>query len=141
MVSSDGGVGEATRGHRAAPATSRARVGAEGEALAERTLVAHGYRVIARNWHCRYGELDLIAEDGGELVFVEVKTRRGRVMGTPEEALTPSKRKRLLAAAQQYLMEHDSAERSYRFDVVAIEMGGRMGAADVRVHPNAFAEE
>jgi putative endonuclease len=126
---------------RAVAATPRARVGAAGEALAERALIRRGYRVIARNWHCRYGELDIIAEDGGELIFVEVKTRRGSALGTPEEALTPSKRKRLLAAAQQYLMVQEMAERPYRFDVVAIELDGRGRAGEVRVHPNAFAEE
>jgi putative endonuclease len=126
---------------RTASATPRARVGAAGEALAERTLTARGYDVLARNWHCRYGELDLIAEDGGELVFVEVKTRRSSVLGTPEEALTPSKRRRLLAAAQQYLMEHEIAERPYRFDVVAIALDGRGSTGEVRVYQNAFAEE
>ena len=50
------------------------------------TLAAHGYRILGSNWRCVYGELDVIAEDAGELVFVEVKTRRGQAMGLPEEA-------------------------------------------------------
>jgi putative endonuclease len=123
------------------PRTPRARVGAAGEALAARELTRRGYRVLARNWHCRYGELDIIAEDGSELVFVEVKTRRGTALGLPEEALTHTKRKRLLAAAQQYLMEQETAERPYRFDVVAIELDGRGSAGEVRVYPNALTEE
>jgi putative endonuclease len=109
--------------------------------MAVRTLVARGYRVIGRNWYCRYGELDIIAEDGDELVFVEVKTRHGTAMGMPEEALTPAKWKRLLAAAQQYLLEQETPERAYRFDVVAIDVDGRGRVVEVRVHPNAFAEE
>jgi putative endonuclease len=109
--------------------------------LAERTLRGRGYQIVARNWHCRYGELDLIAEEGGELVFVEVKTRRGTALGLPEEALTPSKRLRLLAAAQQYLLEQETPERAYRFDVVAIELDGRGTTGEVRIYSNAFAEE
>lgn len=126
---------------RAVAATPGARVGAAGEALAARALTGRGYHLITRNWHCRYGELDIIAEDGDELVFVEVKTRRGSALGMPEEALTPTKRRRLLAAAQQYLMEHEMAERPYRFDVVAIELDGRGGTGEVRVYPYAIAEE
>jgi putative endonuclease len=130
-----------TRGAAAPPRTPRARVGAAGEAWAVRELTRRGYRVLARNWHCRYGELDIIAEDGGELVFVEVKTRRGTALGLPEEAITLAKRRRLLAAAQHYLMEQETAERPYRFDVVAIELDGRGSAGEVRVYPNALAEE
>lgn len=126
---------------RRSASTPRARVGAAGEALAERTLRGRGYQIVARNWHCRYGELDLIAEEGGELVFVEVKTRRGTALGLPEEALTPSKRLRLLAAAQQYLLEQETPERAYRFDVVAIELDGRGTTGEVRIYSNAFAEE
>lgn len=136
--------GRPTRGAPATPRTPRtprARVGAAGEALAARELARRGYRVLDRNWHCRYGELDIIAEDGGELVFVEVKTRRGGALGLPEEAVTPAKRRRLLTAAQEYLMEREMAERPYRFDVVAIELDGRGVAGDVRIYPNAIGEE
>jgi putative endonuclease len=123
------------------PATPRARLGASGERLAAAALEKQGYCVLARNWRCIYGEIDLIAEDRGELVFVEVKARRGRAMGSPEEAVTASKRRKLLASAQTYLAERGEEQRVYRFDVVAIELdeSGRLVA--LRVHRHALQEE
>jgi putative endonuclease len=94
-----------------------------------------------RNWHCRYGELDIVAEDGTELVFVEVKTRRGDLMGQPEEALTRTKCRRLLTAAQAYLMAQGIEERLYRFDVVAIDLDTHGSIHELRVHQHAIVEE
>ncbi len=125
----------------AARGTARGRLGASGERLAARLLEERGYRVVARNWRCPYGELDVIAEDGPELVFVEVKTRRGGVMGSPEEAITPAKRRHLIAAAQTYLAEQGDEQRPYRFDVVAIELEAGGKIASVRLHRRAIAEE
>jgi putative endonuclease len=68
------------------------------------------------------GELDLVAEHDGELVFVEVKTRRGTRLGAPEEAITRVKRLHLIAAAQEYLAAHAMVERPYRIDVIAVEL-------------------
>src|SRR5947209_4231245 len=84
---------------------ARRQLGASGERVAANWLEARGYRILARNWRCPYGELDLIAEQNGEIIFVEVKTRRGATHGAPEEAITPAKRVRLIAAAQTYLAE------------------------------------
>jgi putative endonuclease len=119
----------------------RARLGASGERLAAQLLESRGYRLVARNWRCPYGELDLIAEDGPELVFVEVKTRRGNRLGSPEEAITPTKRRRLLLAAQSYLTDQGAEQRPYRFDVVAIELGSQGQISAVRLHRRALAEE
>jgi putative endonuclease len=123
------------------PRTPQARLGASGERLAAHLLETQGYRLVANNWRCIYGELDLIAEDGPELVFVEVKTRRGSRLGSPEEAITAAKRQRLILAAQSYLAESGAEQRPYRFDVVAIELGldGQVGA--VRLHRRAIPEE
>jgi putative endonuclease len=123
------------------PPTPRARLGASGERLAAAALERQGYRVLARNWRCVYGEIDLVAEDRGELVFVEVKARRGLRMGSPEEAVTLPKRRKLLASAQTYLAERGEEQRAYRFDVVAIELdeSGRLVA--MRVHRHALQEE
>ena len=121
--------------------TPRTRLGAGGERLAAQMLETHGYRLVARNWRCPYGELDLIAEDGPELVFVEVKARRGDHLGSPEEAITPAKRRKLLLAAQSYLAEQGTEQRPYRFDVVAIELGPRGQVSAVRLHRRAIAEE
>lgn len=129
------------RGRGAGGETARGRLGASGERLAARVLEERGYRVVERNWRCPYGELDVIAEDGPELVFIEVKTRRGTRMGSPEEAITPAKRRHLLAAAQTYLAERGEEQRPYRFDVVAIELGAGGKIASVRLHRRAIAEE
>ena len=110
---------------------SRQTVAVWGEAEAQRFLEGHGWTVVAKNWHCRYGEIDLIAREGEMVVFVEVKTRRQRSFGLPEEAMTPSKRRRLLRSASTYLEENSLQEVDWRIDVVAIE--GRPGRAPARL--------
>jgi putative endonuclease len=122
-------------------ATRQSRLGSSGERVAAHLLETRAYRILARNWRCPFGEIDLIAEDGAELVFVEVKTRWGRVLGAPEEAITPRKRRHLLAAAQTYLAEQGSEQRQYRFDVVAVELSADGRVESVRLHRRAFGEE
>ena len=80
-------------------AESRKALGRLGEELVARALAARGYRIRERNWRCPAGELDIVAEDGDVLAFVEVKTRRGREFGTPEEAVTPAKQAKLVELA------------------------------------------
>lgn len=120
---------------------ARAKLGGAGERLAAGWLEARGYRVLARNWRCAYGELDVITEEQGELVFVEVKTRRGVAHGAPEEAITASKRAHLIAAAQCYLAEHQREEQPYRIDVVAVQLDGQGRLAEVRHYRSAIALE
>ena len=100
----------------------RSKLGAQGETIAAAHLEAQGMRIVDRNFHTRYGEVDLIAEQGDAIVFVEVKTRRTRAYGTPEESVTPRKRERLLKTAQTYLQEHGLDQRAWRIDVVAITL-------------------
>ena len=123
--------------------TARTRLGAGGERRAASCLETHGYRLLARNWHAAFGELDLIAEDGPEqvFVFVEVKTRRGDRLGNPGEAITPSKRRKLMLAAQTFLAEQNAEQRPNRFDVVAIELDPPGKVSAVRLHRRAIAEE
>lgn len=132
------------RGHQRAPAaggaTRQARLGSSGERVAAHLLETRSYRILARNWRCAYGEIDLIAEESAEVVFVEVKTRRGRSLGAPEEAITPRKRRNLLAAAQTYLAEQGIEQRPYRFDVVAVELRVDGRVDDVRLYQRAFGE-
>ncbi len=101
----------------------RHRLGQRGEDYAARRLTALGYTILARNWRCPAGEIDLVAEQQNVLVFVEVRTRRGDRLGTPEESITPAKRARLIAAAETYLDEHEETNRDWRIDLVAIEIG------------------
>jgi putative endonuclease len=102
----------------------RQGLGRWGEDLAARHLVAKGYEVVARNWRCEAGELDLVIRDGDCLAFVEVRTRRGRAMGTPEESITAVKQARLATLAEAYVQAHDWPGH-WRIDVVAVEVDRR----------------
>jgi putative endonuclease len=98
----------------------RQRLGTAGEERAARWYQEAGYEVVARNWHCRDGELDLVVCDGRTLVFCEVKTRSSTRFGLPAEAVTPAKQRRIRGLAAQFLRQHDGGGRSLRFDVVAV---------------------
>jgi putative endonuclease len=106
---------------------TRRKLGQRGEELAAAHLEERGYVVRERNWRCSAGEIDIVAEESGCLVFVEVRTRRGREYGTPEESVTPAKQAKLVEVAQTYLQEH-SWDGDWRIDVVAVEMtpGGKL---------------
>ena len=117
------------------------RLGLSAESRAALLLVAKGFRIVARRWKTPVGEVDIVARRRRELVFVEVKARRGDHLGSPEEAITPAKRRKLLLAAQSYLAERGMEQRPYRFDVVAIELGPRGQVRAVRLHRRAIAEE
>ena len=107
------------------PASSRRRLGNWGEHMAAIQLEAEGYAIVARNWRCAAGEIDLVARDGETLVFVEVKTRRGRAYGAPEEALTPRKAQKLLQLGAQYVYEQALGDVNWRIDLVAVELDAR----------------
>ena len=100
--------------------TQRRAVGAYGERLAERHLCEQGLVVLARNWRCAEGEVDLILRDGPDVVFCEVKTRRGDRFGTPAEAIGPAKVRRLRRLAVRWLEQSPVRPREVRFDVVAV---------------------
>src|SRR5688572_25948347 len=102
--------------------TERRAFGDRGEALAENFLRAKGFRILARQARVsRLGELDLVALDGPALVFVEVKTRRDRIFGPPEEAVTPGKLRAIVSAAQAWIGTR-GWRGAWRIDVVAVEM-------------------
>lgn len=92
-----------------------------GEEFTAQRLQQRGYRILARNYHTPYGELDIIAATQKYIVFVEVKTRRDASVVQPEENVTPSKQKRLLRAALLYLQRHPT-ELQPRFDVAGVTM-------------------
>jgi putative endonuclease len=106
--------------------SNKIALGDTGERLAERRLTELGWRIIERKWRSRQGEIDLVALDGDELVFVEVKTRRGSPRGTAEEAVNERKAARLIALGEQYVAERpDYADHYWRVDIVAITIDGR----------------
>ena len=78
--------------------------------------------MLATNYRCRWGEVDIVARRGEELVFVEVKTRRGSVFGVPEESVTTAKSQRLVATAQHYLESNGLEQSQWRVDLVSIHL-------------------
>lgn len=112
------------------PRSARRRLGNFGESAAAAHLTRQGYELLARQWRCARGEIDLVARQGAQLVFVEVRTRRGREGGSPEESITPAKQSRLINLAYAYLEAHDTDPTvSWRIDVIALEID-RAGRID-----------
>jgi putative endonuclease len=100
---------------------ARQTLGRWGEELAVRHLERQGVRIVARNWRCTAGEVDIVVLDGDCVAFVEVRTRRGRAYGSPEESITPQKLARMATVAESYVYE-EGWEGDWRLDVVAIEV-------------------
>ena len=119
--------------------TSRQRTGQRGETVARAFLERRGYEVIATNYRSPWGEVDIVAQDGPALVFVEVKTRRSTTFGAAVEAVTAAKAKRLVATAQHYVAEH-GLDVPWRVDLVAIDPSPRPGLARVTLVRNAVSE-
>src|SRR5262245_55519250 len=113
----------------------RGQLGRRGEDLACERLAALGLRIVARNWRCRAGEIDVVAAGPDLLVFCEVKTRRGHGHGTPAEALTLAKRARLRQLAAAYLAAVAHPPVTVRFDVITVTWAS--GAAPVVGHVEA----
>jgi putative endonuclease len=99
----------------------RQQLGQSGEDLAVEELVARGYAVLARRYRTRGGEIDIVAEDAGTLVFVEVKARATTEFGSAADAVTPRKQRQLVSMARDYLAHARLHDRPCRFDVVAID--------------------
>lgn len=104
---------------------SRQQLGALGEQVAVDHLQALGWRILQRNWRCRYGELDLICADEQTAVFVEVKTRTGDAFGGLEHAVTPQKIRRIRRLAGLWLAGQDDGWPGLRIDVVGVRVGRR----------------
>ena len=103
--------------------STRRALGSRGEDAAAAWSEANGYQVLARNWRCRQGELDLVARRGGTVVFCEVKTRTSAAFGAPVEAVTRTKQARLRVLAARWLEESTWAAGEIRFDVVSVLAG------------------
>ncbi len=98
------------------------RTGKKGEELAAACLRDAGYRILDRNYRCLFGEIDIVAEEGESLVFVEVKSRRSDAYGSPQLAVGRQKQKKISRVCIHYLSEKRLHSRQVRFDVVAIRM-------------------
>ena len=103
----------------------RLPLGRRGERAAEKHLRRNGYRIVARNFRAAGAEIDLVAIDGDILVFVEVKTRRSRAAGAPEEAVDERKQIRMRRAAEVFARRYRAEDSEMRFDIVAVDASGR----------------
>jgi putative endonuclease len=114
----------------------RLDLGKLGEELALKKVKRLGYKCIARNYRCALGEIDLIAKDGDCLVFIEIKTRRGRSLDSIKEVIDRRKKRQLSKVALAYLKSNNDCDVKSRFDVVAISLN--QGEEQIEVIQNAF---
>jgi len=115
---------------------ARLALGKEGEDLALRKLESIGYRCIERNYRCALGELDLVARDGETLVFVEIKTRKGKSLDYAKEAVHARKQRQISKVALAYMKRNGCEEAKARFDVVVVHQKGP--EKHIEVIRNAF---
>jgi putative endonuclease len=118
------------------------RTGGLGEEAACGFFRGRGAEILARNFRCRMGEIDLIVREGGFVVFVEVKTASADARGAaPEERVNPSKRRKLVRLAEYYLRWKGLEGRPVRLDVLSVRLGPDGKPAEVRHYPDAFGAD
>jgi len=106
-------------------------IGARGEDAAADAYRRRGYRIVARNWRCRIGELDLVVERRGMLVICEVKSRRGETFGVGYEAVTRRKQVKLRSLAETFLQATGSRPQAIRFDVASVAVRGERSTVEL----------
>ena len=110
----------------------RTRIGTSAEIVAAAELGKRGYEIVASNYRCQFGEIDLIANEGDSLVFVEVRTKRTDNYGTPADSITVSKIRKIVTTAQHYLDKNALTDIACRFDIVEIVLiDGKLVVKDV----------
>lgn len=118
---------------------NRRQKGTAAEKAAEMYLISRGYTIINCNWRCRSGELDIIAEYGDVLTFVEVRSRSGSLMqGTPEESVDMRKIRQVRNTAQVYLHKNNAGERQVSFDVITVLLNEDLSIAELGHIRDAF---
>lgn len=117
-------------------ADSRKDLGKWGEEVAAQFLQQQGFTILQRNFRAERGEIDIIAREGEEVVFVEVKTGSSKTYGPPEEWITRSKQRQLYKVASLFIEQNPDLQVDYRFDVVVID--GDPGGYEIRHYRNAF---
>ena len=95
-------------------------MGERGERMARHHLLSRGYTILENNYRCRYGEVDIVAQKGAELIFTAVRTRRGAEFGTAQESITSTKAKHSIATSQHYLERHSLTDVDWRIELVSI---------------------
>jgi len=110
------------------------QIGNFGQQLAADFLLGKSYKILAQNYFTKVGEIDLIAEKDGQIVFVEVKTRLSDKFGLPEDAVDRKKREKMHQAGLKYLEEKQIESENFRFDIVAVEIDRFKKVAKIRHH-------
>ncbi|MBG0770442.1 MAG: YraN family protein [Anaerolineaceae bacterium] len=112
--------------------TYQQHVGQQGEEIAANYLQQQGYQILDRNYHSRFGEVDLVAEKEQIVVFVEVKARTSVSFGLPEESVTQEKLAKIYDTALLWLQEHPEQPDDWRVDVIAIQMDKGLQPKDIQ---------
>jgi len=120
---------------------NRQEVGKLGEKVAQKFLKKQGYHIREVSFRCPHGEIDIIAQKKDYLVFVEVRTKSNLNFGTPEESLTKSKKKNLIASALTYANTHQNLPSLWRIDVIAIELNDKGQAKRIELIENAIEQD
>lgn len=115
----------------------RIALGAFGERYARAHIEKAGYRIVDVNARLPSGEIDIVAEEGGVLALVEVRTKRGDRFGNPEESITEAKAEKLIDLGHEYVEVHPEWADRWRIDVVAVEVDRRGRVSRIEVHRNA----
>lgn len=118
----------------------RKDTGQKGEDLAARYLQRKGCRIVCRNYRCNIGEIDLVVEDSGVIVIVEVRTKRVPCMVHPEETITWTKATRLIRLAEHYLASRGQDDQPWRIDVIAVEMDSQDVPLRIERYQDAVAD-
>ena len=112
--------------------TYQKRIGKKGEEFAAKFLADIGYEIIENNFYSRYGEIDIVAQKSGVVVFVEVKTRTNQTFGAPEESITPSKLDRIQKAGLMWLQAHPESPDDWRIEVVSLLLNKQHSILDIQ---------
>lgn len=111
-------------------------VGNKGESIAEDYLKRKGYKIIRKNYRCRFGEVDIIARDNDTIVFIEVRTKQNDNFGSPQDSITPAKIEKISKTSLSFIQEKKLTGFSYRFDFIAITFP--QGKPNIEHIENAF---
>ena len=112
-------------------------LGERGEMIAWNFLRKQGYKILEKNYRCKIGEIDVVAQKNGRIVFIEIKTRAHHGFGRPEESVHAAKQKKLISLAKWYLKEKRKTDVAVSFDVLAITFQGE-SEPEIRLIENAF---
>ena len=118
----------------------RRDTGILGEKLAGNFLKKRSYRIIETNYRCPQGEIDIVARQKDTLAFIEVRTKTSLEFGSPEESITPTKKKRMRAAALHYQQTHSNLPQLWRIDVVAVELNQKGELSRIELITNAVGD-